>query len=152
MEKWRFITLTFIPSKQNFSSGFTVLEAVIASGLLALGLAGSVGLSAINWTATQAHHHLDLASGLAQDLAECWGVQTATCLQAFSSSADLSPLSTDLGFHLQRTWQVNNLPVNGASMGSLQELRIQVSWLDGLNSSELVWIKRRASTPTWVGS
>ena len=124
----------------------------MASGLLALGLAGSVRLSAVNLAATQASQRLDLASGLAQDLAECWGVQTATCIQAFSSSADLSPLSTDPGFHLQRTWQVTRLLANGPSMASLEELRIQVSWLEGLNSSELVWIKRRASTPTWVGS
>ena len=124
----------------------------MASGLLALGLAGSVRLSAVSLTATQASQRLDLASGLAQDLAECWGVQTATCIQAFSSSADLSPLSTDPGFHLQRTWQVTRLLANGPSMASLEELRIQVSWLEGLNSSELVWIKRRASTPTWVGS
>jgi hypothetical protein len=144
--------LKFTPSKQNLFSGFTVLEAVMASGLLALGLAGSVRLSAVNLAATQASQRLDLASGLAQDLAECWGVQTATCIQAFSSSADLSPLSTDPGFHLQRTWQVTHLLANGPSMASLEELRIQVSWLDGLNSSELVWIKRRASTPTWVGS
>jgi len=138
--------------QQNFSSGFTVLEAVIASGLLALGLAGAVRLSAVSLTATQANQRLDLASALAQDLAECWGVQTATCIEAFSSSADLSPLSSDPGFHLQRTWQVNTLLVNGPSTGNLQELRIQISWLDGLNSSELVWIKRRASTPAWVGS
>ena len=49
------------------SQGFTVLEAVLASAVLAMSLAGSVRLSSASLTATQAHRNLDLASGLGDE-------------------------------------------------------------------------------------
>jgi len=54
--------------------GFTVLEALFASAVLALGLFGSFQLSLASMSANQSQRNLDLASGLAQDLAECWQV------------------------------------------------------------------------------
>ncbi len=134
--------------------GFSVLEAVVASALLAMGLAGAVRLSATSLAATQVHRNLDLASGLAQDLAECWGVQTAACVQAFSSTSDLAPLSADPGLVFQRTWQIQGVSMPNTpatTLTSLQELRIRVTWMEGLRRSELLWVKRRASTPAWVG-
>ena len=135
------------------SQGFTVLEAVLASAVLAMSLAGSVRLSSASLTATQAHRNLDLASGLAQDLAECWGVQTAICTQQFSSS-QWSSLSNDPTLLFTRTWQISAIPIPGAPAWSLQELRVTVRWPDGRGhpqGSELVWRHRRASTPSWAG-
>ena len=51
--------------------GFTVLEAVMASAMLAFGLAGAVRFSVATLNASQLSRHVDVASGLAQDLTEC---------------------------------------------------------------------------------
>jgi Tfp pilus assembly protein PilV len=56
----------------TLQQGFTVLEALTASALLALGLTSAIQLSTLSFSANQASQNLDLASGLAQDLAECW--------------------------------------------------------------------------------
>lgn len=131
--------------------GFTVLEALTASALLALGLTSAIQLSTLSFSANQASQNLDLASGLAQDLAECWGVQTASCLQQFSNTAPLSPLSADPSRVFHRTWQLSTVPVPETSPCALQELKLVVSWLEGQKTAELVWVKRRSSTPFWIG-
>ena len=139
--------------KHKQQLGFSVFEVVLASALLGMGLAGAVRLSATSLAATQVHRNLDLASGLAQDLAECWGVQTEACAQAFSTK-DLTPLSSDPSLVFQRTWQIQpiSLPNSPAmTLNSLQELRIRLTWMDGLKSAELQWVQRRATTPAWIG-
>ena len=64
-------------SKNHSQAGFTVLEALFASAILALGLFGSFQLSMASMAANQSQRNLDIASGLAQDLAECWQVPSA---------------------------------------------------------------------------
>ena len=129
-----------------------MLEALIASGVLALGILGSVQLSQYSLRATEVQRNLDAASGLAQNLTECWGVQTALCQSEFSSASSMAPFATDPGMAFDRTWEVNNIPIAGAPSGSLQELRIKVRWMEALpqqgpnQTSELLWVKRRAST------
>ena len=132
------------------TTGFSVIEAMLASSLMALGLAASVRLSMVSLSANQAIQNLDRASALAQNLGECWGVQTPLCLQQFESTSELSPLSIPNTWRL--TWDVSDILISGAPSGSLQELRVKITWPEVDKRAELVWVKRRASTPSWVGS
>jgi hypothetical protein len=136
---------------KHLNAGFTLLEAVVASALLAYGLAGAVRLSVATLNATQLSRHVDVASGLAQDLTECWGVQTPTCLRMFEASTPLYPLPShpDLAFVL--TWQERNIPVAGMPPTHLQELRIAVTWPEDKQPMQMEWRHRRARTPLWVG-
>jgi hypothetical protein len=134
------------------TSGFSVIEAMLASSLMALGLAASVRLSMVSLSANQSIQNLDRASALAQNLGECWGVQTPLCLQKFESASELPPLSTPTQTTWRLNWEVSDVLISGAPSGSLQELRIKITWPEGGQMAELVWVKRRASTPSWVGS
>lgn len=134
------------------TSGFSVIEAMLASSLMALGLAASVRLSMASLSANQAIQNLDRASAMAQNLSECWGVQTPVCLQHFDSTSELPPLSNPTPNTWRLTWEVSDVLISGAPSGSLQELRIKITWPEGDQTAELVWVKRRASTPSWVGS
>ena len=128
-----------------------MLEAVLASGLVALSLAASVRLSMVSLSANQAIRNLDMASALAQDLGECWGVQTPLCLQQFDSASAFAPLANDAQTTWSRTRQVSDIAIPGAPPGSLKELRIKITWPEDGKTAELVWVKRQAATPTWVG-
>ena len=141
-----------MPHFNDACTGFTMLEALLASGVLSLGLLGSVQLSQHSLRATEVQRNLDEASSLAQNLAECWGVETALCLQEFAGASLVAPFNTDSSMAFERTWDVKNIPIAGAPSGHLQELRIKVRWMDGVPSqgenspSEILWIKRRAAT------
>jgi Tfp pilus assembly protein PilV len=140
--------------KKHSQSGFTVLEALFASVILALGLFGSFQLSTASMAAHQSQRNLDLASGLAQDLAECWQVPSAYCISQFPSSQNSSALSTEAGIQFQRSWNTTVISTQGPDPMLLQNLKILVKWpsQDTSNStSELSWQIRRASTPAWVG-
>ena len=128
-----------------------MLEAVLASGLVALSLAASVRLSMVSLSANQAIRNLDMASALAQDLGECWGVQTPLCLQQFDGASAFAPFANDAQNTWSRTWQVSDIAIPGAPPGSLKELRIKITWPEDGKTVELVWVKRQAATPTWVG-
>jgi hypothetical protein len=142
-----------MPSSVTHStSGFSVMEAMLASSLMALGLAASVRLSMVSLSANQAIQNLDRVSALAQNLGECWGVQTPLCLQQIESASELPPLSNPTQTKWRLTWEVSDVLISGAPSGSLQELRIKITWPEGDQMAELVWVKRRASTPSWVGS
>jgi Tfp pilus assembly protein PilV len=140
--------------KKHSQSGFTVLEALFASVILALGLYGSFQLSTASMAAHQSQRNLDLASGLAQDLAECWQVPSAFCISQFLSSLHTSALSTEAGIPFERSWNTTAISTPGTDAMLLQNLQILVKWPnpDKSNStSELSWQIRRASTPAWVG-
>jgi hypothetical protein len=145
------VTLKALPLAQSIK-GFSVVEAMLACALMALGLAASVRLSMITLAAAQSVRNLDMASALAQDLGECWGVQTPLCLAQFKSTASFSPFSNDPSPSWTRTWQETDISILGAPSGQLKELTIKVTWPEGDRTAELVWVKRRASTPTWVGA
>ena len=142
-----------MPSSVTHStSGFSVIEAMLASSLMALGLAASVRLSMVSLSANQAIQNLDRASAMAQNLGECWGVQTPLCLQQFESASELPPLSNPTPNSWRLTWDVSDVLISDAPSGSLQELRVKITWPEGDKRAELVWVKLRASTPSWVGS
>ena len=151
--------------------GFTLIEAVMASALLALGLSAAMHLSAEALASSQFNRNIDLANGLAQDLAECWQVQTPNCLAQFTQTGPLSPLSTDHGLTFNRSWSISELSPNSASATStadpakgtldltsqdapaLKALQIEVSWplgSAGIQSAQAIWQVRRANTPVWV--
>lgn len=139
---------------KHSQAGFTVLEALFASVILALGLFGSFQLSTASMAAHQSQRNLDLASGLAQDLAECWQVPSAYCISQFQSSQNSSTLSTEAGIQFKRSWNTTSISTQGTDPILLQNLKISVKWpsQDKFNStSELSWQIRRASTHTWVG-
>lgn len=140
------------PSKSQTTRGFSVIEALLACGLMALGLAASVRLSMISLSASQANRNFDIASALAQDLGECWDVQTPLCMQQFASTSEFSPFPNNSQLAWTRTWQVSNVAMPGAPAGRLKELRIKITWPEGDKKSELLWVLRRASTPSWVDS
>jgi hypothetical protein len=119
--------------------------------LMALGLAATVRLSMVSLSANQAIQNLDRASALAQNLGECWGVQTPMCLQQLESTSELVPFSNETPSTWRLSWDVSDVAMPGAPFGSLQELHIKVTWPEGDKRAELVWVKRRASTPSWVG-
>ena len=140
--------------KKHSQSGFTVLEALFASVILALGLFGSFQLSTASMAAHQSQRNLDLASGLAQDLAECWQVPSAYCISQFQNSLNTSALFTEAGIQFERSWNTTAIATQGTDPMLLQNLQISVKWPspDKSNSPpELSWQIRRASTPTWVG-
>lgn len=132
--------------------GFSLFEAMVACALLALGMAAAVRLSMITLSASQSIRNLDVASALAQDLGECWAVQTSLCLQQFENVTGIAPFSNDPQLVWTRTWQESTVNLQGAPPGSLKELKIKVTWPEGDQTLELLWVKRRASTPTWVGT
>ena len=134
--------------------GFTVLEALFASAVLALGLFGSFQLSLASMSANQSQRSLDLASGLAQDLAECWQVPSAFCIAQFQNLQNTDALSTEAGIQFERSWDITAVSTQGSDPNLLQNLNISVAWpsQDKLNGkTELKWQIRRASTPHWVG-
>ena len=134
--------------------GFTVLEALFASAVLALGLFGSFQLSLASMSANQSQRSLDLASGLAQDLAECWQVPSAFCIAQFQNLQNTDALSTEAGIQFERSWDITAVSTQGSDPNLLQNLNISVAWpsQDKLNGkTELRWQIRRASTPHWVG-
>lgn len=132
--------------------GFSLFEAMVACALLALGMAAAVRLSMITLSASQSIRNLDVASALAQDLGECWAVQTSLCLQQFENVTGIAPFPNDPQLVWKRTWQETTVNLQGAPPGSLKELKIKVTWPEGDQTLELLWVKRRASTPTWVGT
>ena len=132
-------------------AGFTVLEAVVASAMLAFGLAGAMRLSVATFNASQLSRHVDVASGLAQDLTECWGVQTPTCQHMFQTKDLLYPIATHPDLAFVRTWQVISIPMADMPPAHLQELRIAVTWQEERQGMQIEWRHRLASTPLWVG-
>jgi hypothetical protein len=118
---------------------------------LAFGLSGAIRLSLASLAATQANRNLDMASALAQDLAECWGLQTSQCQNMFVQSTSLQPFSANPHLTFVRTWQVHSIPLQGMPAEHLQELQISVSWQEGSKQPEIQWRQRRANTPLWVG-
>ncbi len=129
-----------------------MLEALLACALMAMGLAASVRLSMVSWHAIQSNKYYDMASAVAQDLGECWGVQTTACVELFKTNPSIASLPNDPNAYFSSSWQETNISVQGAPLGSLKELRIKVTWLQDGETTERVWIRRRASTPAWVGS
>jgi hypothetical protein len=104
--------------------------------------------------AHQSQRNLDLASGLAQDLAECWQVPSVYCISQFQSSLHTSALSTEAGIPFERSWNTTAISTPGTDAMLLQNLQISVKWPSQATSnstSELSWQIRRASTPAWVG-
>lgn len=154
LEECRVLGMTFNRLQPKGPPGFTVLEALFASAILALGLSGAVQLSRASMAANQTQQSLDLASGLAQDLAECWQVPSAFCNTQFQSSNNASVLTNEAGIQFQRSWKITALSTQGANPNLLQSLQISVKWSspDLPNSThELNWQIRRAATPAWVG-
>ena len=88
----------------DVTRGFTMIEALLASALLAIGLAASVRLSMASMQATQSSQNLDTASAMAQDLSECWGVQTPLCVQQFESTSAVAELPNGVAARFFRTW------------------------------------------------
>ena len=151
--------------KNHLPNGFTVMEAVVASAILTLGLSAALQLSTEIISASQASRHLEIASALAQDLAECWQIQTPRCLAQFSNSSPLTASSLDESQTFIRTWSVSSLAlalpdvassptiVLPPAEASLQELNIEVRWtssVTGRQSQLGNWQVRRASTPVWT--
>lgn len=162
----------------RIQTGFTLIEAVMASALLALGLSAAMHLSAEALASSQFNRHLDLANGLAQDLAECWQVQTPNCLAQFTPTGPLTPVSTDDTLEFIRTGSISELSPNSApgtsgapgapgasavivspnlsseQVPTLKALQIEVSWPWGPTSgqnAQAIWRVRRANTPVWEG-
>ena len=146
--------MSFHHLKTRSQFGFTVLEALFASAVLALGLFGSFQLSLASMSANQSQRNLDLASGLAQDLAECWQVPSAFCTAQFQNLQNTGALSTEAGIQFERSWNTTAISTQGSDPNLLQNLNISVNWPspDKPNgNTELRWQIRRASTPLWVG-
>ena len=146
--------MSFHHLKTRSQFGFTVLEALFASAVLALGLFGSFQLSLASMSANQSQRNLDLASGLAQDLAECWQVPSVFCISQFQNLQNTGALSTEAGLQFERNWNNTAISTQGTVPRLLQNLQISVKWpnQDKLNgSNELRWEIRRASSPDWVG-
>ena len=150
---------------QHRPTGFTVLEAVVASAILTLGLSAALQLSTEIFSASQASRHLEIASALAQDLAECWQIQTPQCLAQFTNSGPLTASSSEESQTFIRTWSVSSVALTSPEVASsptivlppaetsLQELNIEVRWtssVTGRQSQLGNWQVRRASTPVWT--
>ena len=150
--------------KKHLPIGFTVIEAVVASAILTLGLSAALQLSTEIFSASHASRQFEIASALAQDLAECWQIQTPPCLAQFSNSDPSIASSSDESQTFIRTWSVSNIALNLPDVASsppivspivetsLQELTIEINWtssLTGRQSKLSAWHVRRASTPVW---
>ena len=173
MEEWQLLkTYLEMPAvlkaailkKHHLPNGFTVMEAVVASAILTLGLSAALQLSTEIFSASQASRHLEIASALAQDLAECWQVQTPQCLAQFSNAGPLTASSSDEPQTFIRTWSVSSLALALPDVASsppmvlptveasLQELKIEVSWTASVTGRQNLlgnWQVRRASTLVW---
>jgi prepilin-type N-terminal cleavage/methylation domain-containing protein len=145
------VKLLPLTQSKHANAGFTLLEALVASALLAFGLAGAARLSVTTLNATELSRHVDVASGLAQDMTECWGVQTPSCRHMYQTNAPLYPLLSHPELAFVRTWQVRSISVADMPPAHLQELRIAVTWQEDRQAMQIEWQHRRASTPLWVG-
>ena len=100
------------------------------------------------------HLNLVFASGLAQNLAECWQVNTTICISLLQASQQADTLSNEAGVQFERSWLITSISTPSKDPQLLQNLQISVKWphQDKTDRSvELHWHIRRASTPTWVG-
>jgi hypothetical protein len=173
LEKWQLLMTCLEMSaalkatalkKHHLPTGFTVMEAVVASTILTLGLSAALQLSTEIFSASQASRHLEIASAFAQDLAECWQIQTPRCLAQLSNSGPLTASSSDESQTFIRTWSVSTLALASPDVASsspfvlptdeasLQELIIEVRWTASVTGRQNLlgnWQVRRASTPVW---
>lgn len=151
--------------KHHLPTGFTVMEAVVASAILTWGLSAALQLSTAIFSVSLASRQLEIASAFAQDLAECWQIQTPRCLAQFSNSGPLTASSLDESQTFIRTWSVSSVALTSPEVApspsfvlptaeaSLQELNIEVRWTSsftGRQSQLGNWQFRRASTPVWT--
>jgi Tfp pilus assembly protein PilV len=111
-----------------------MIEALIASALLAVGLAGAARLASSTLLAGHESRHQHLALGMAQDILECWGVPSAHCQSWFPTlltAADGSSSLDAQGMRFARSWRISTLwpsPYSFEALPGLQELSVRVQW------------------------
>ena len=118
-------------------SGMALLEALVAAGLLALGLlgAGRLTLRALD-AALQTRQH-EQAQALAREALDCAVAQATPCPAAASVSRDGVTYTVQLQ---QR-----------AIAPFLAEVSVQVEWRTSAGAQNLNWQTRRSELPGWVG-
>ena len=118
-------------------SGMALLEALVAAGLLALGLlgAGRLTLRALD-AALQTRQH-EQAQALAREALDCAVAQATPCPAAASVSRDGVTYTVQLQ---QRT-----------IAPFLAEVSVQVEWRTSAGAQNLNWQTRRSELPGWVG-
>ena len=118
-------------------SGMALLEALVAAGLLALGLLGASRLTLRALDAAQQTRHHEQAQTLAREALDCAVAQTQACPAAQSV-----------------VWQGVTYTVQvrqRALAPFLAEVSVQVEWRAASGAQQLNWQTRLSELPGWLG-
>ena len=118
-------------------SGMALLEAVVATGLLALGLLGASRLTLRALDAALQTRSQEQAQSLAREALACALARTPPCPAAQSVTHD----GTTYVIQLQQT------PL----APYLTEISVRVAWRGSSGPQELVRYTRRSELPGWLG-
>ncbi len=116
----------------NTTRGFTLIEALVASALLGLGIGGATTLVMHSLNASAASRQQTTALALASNALECWRSGPMLCPTASAWGAGAgSPSSTTLS---GTTYTVFSL-VTPTVYTHLQAMQVQVSWRPASNQA-----------------
>jgi prepilin-type N-terminal cleavage/methylation domain-containing protein len=118
--------------RMRSSAGFTLVEVLVAIGILSFGMLGlAVGAISITKANKTAQFHT-MATNMAQDKLEQIKATTIANVAACASSCETAP--TYLGVTFTRTWTVTaNTPAAG-----LTQITVTVNWTDYTSHSVAV--------------
>ena len=118
-------------------SGMAMVEALVAAGLLALGLLGASRLTLRALDAAQQTRHHEQAQALAREALDCAVAQAQPCPAAASVSWQ----------GVTYTVQLQQRPI----APFLAEMAVQVEWRTSTGTQSLNWQTRRSDLPGWLG-
>lgn len=127
-------------------SGMSLIEALMASAVLGIGMMGATQLTLQAFQAAQDTRQRGVAQSLAQEAMDCASVNRNTC-----------PLASDVTIDgVRYTRQVQ---INPRGNGGLFDVKVTVDWPTSLTTSAsasraevtMEWHSSYAQIPTWVG-
>lgn len=128
--------------------GMALVEALIASAILGIGLVGAMQLTLKTLNTVRQNRQLTVAQQLAQEAMDC--LRTTASMPALPNT-EPCPVQEILQIHgVPYTRQVQS--VSGA-MGQLSELKVRVRWPVPPTGHEVLieWHSSVSVIPAWVG-
>ena len=118
-------------------SGMAIVEALVATSLLTLGLLGASRLTLRALDAALQTRHQEQAQSLAREALDCAVSQTQPCPAAESITRQ----------GMAYTVQMQHLPRSSG----LTEISVQIAWRSSAGPQQLIWHTRRSDLPDWLG-
>lgn len=118
-------------------SGMAMVEALVAAGLLALGLLGASRLTLRALDAALQTRHQEQAQSLAREALDCAVGQTQPCPAAENVTRQ----------GMAYTVQVQQRPLTPG----LADIAVQITWRSNSGPQQLTWHTRHSELPGWHG-